>query len=107
VVAIPAGVTPTEILHAWRSGAHVVKVFPAGAAGGPAFIRAVRGPMPDIPLWVSGLVAPGEVGSYLAAGVQIVGLNANALPQPLIDAGDWTAVTDAARGLLLEALPDR
>jgi 2-dehydro-3-deoxyphosphogluconate aldolase/(4S)-4-hydroxy-2-oxoglutarate aldolase len=105
VVAIPAGMTPTEILHAWRLGAHVVKVFPAGSLGGPAFIKAVRGPLPEIPLWVSGLVAPDETQAYLAAGVQIVGLNANALPQALIDAQDWVGVTAAARALLQQALP--
>jgi 2-dehydro-3-deoxyphosphogluconate aldolase/(4S)-4-hydroxy-2-oxoglutarate aldolase len=103
VVAIPAGLTPTEILRAWRLGAHVVKVFPAGSVGGPAYIKAVRGPLPEIPLWVSGLVQPCEAQAYLAAGVQIVGLNANALPQALIDANDWDGVTEAARGILHEA----
>jgi 2-dehydro-3-deoxyphosphogluconate aldolase/(4S)-4-hydroxy-2-oxoglutarate aldolase len=103
VVAIPAGLTPTEILHAWRMGAHVVKVFPAGSVGGPAYVRAVRGPLPEIPLWVSGLVAPGEAQAYLAAGVQIVGLNANVLPQALIDAGDWAGLAEAVRGILRAA----
>lgn len=103
VVAIPAGLTPTEILHAWRMGAHVVKVFPAGSVGGPSYVRALRGPLPEIPLWVSGLVAPNEAQAYLAAGVQLVGLNANVLPQTLIDDGDWTGVADAARDVLRAA----
>lgn len=107
VVAIPAGMTPTEIVHAWRLGAHVVKVFPAGAIGGPNFIRALRGPLPDIPLWVSGLVQPGEAGEYLAAGAQLVGLNASALPQALLDAGDWPGVSEAARAMVREALHSR
>ncbi|GIV84718.1 MAG: 2-dehydro-3-deoxy-phosphogluconate aldolase [Candidatus Roseilinea sp.] len=103
VVAIPAGMTPTEILHAWRLGAHVVKVFPAGAIGGPAFIRAVRGPLPDIPLWVSGAVQPCETQAYLAAGAQLVGLNAGALPNSLIESGDWAGLAAAARAMLDEA----
>ncbi len=104
VVAIPAGLSATEIMTAWRVGAHVVKVFPAGSVGGPAYIKAIRGPMPDIPLWVSGMLLPGETQAYLAAGAQIVGLNANALPKDLIDQGDWAGVADAARALLKEAL---
>jgi 2-dehydro-3-deoxyphosphogluconate aldolase/(4S)-4-hydroxy-2-oxoglutarate aldolase len=107
VVAIPAGLSATEIMTAWRVGAHVVKVFPAGSVGGPAYIKAIRGPMPDIPLWVSGMLQPSETQAYLAAGAQIVGLNANALPQPLIDSGDWSGVADAARALLKEALGEQ
>lgn len=106
-VAIPAGLSATEIMTAWRVGAHVVKVFPAGSVGGPAYIKAIRGPMPDIPLWVSGMLQPSETQAYLAAGAQIVGLNANALPQYLIDRGDWTGVADAARTLLKEALGEK
>jgi 2-dehydro-3-deoxyphosphogluconate aldolase/(4S)-4-hydroxy-2-oxoglutarate aldolase len=100
VVAIPAGMTPTEINRAWRMGAHVVKVFPAGSVGGPNYIKAIRGPLPDIPLWVSGMVQPGETQTYLAAGAQLVGLNASALPQGPVDAGDWATVTDQAREML-------
>ncbi len=107
VVAIPAGLSATEIMTAWRVGAHVVKVFPAGSVGGPAYIKAIRGPMPDIPLWVSGMLQPSETQAYLAAGAQIVGLNANALPQHLIDSSDWAGVTDAARAMLKEALGEQ
>jgi 2-dehydro-3-deoxyphosphogluconate aldolase/(4S)-4-hydroxy-2-oxoglutarate aldolase len=107
VVAIPAGLSATEIMTAWRVGAHVVKVFPAGSVGGPAYIKAIRGPMPDIPLWVSGMLQPSETRAYLAAGAQIVGLNANALPQYLIDNGDWAGVADAARAMLKEALGEQ
>ena len=106
VVAIPAGMTPTEIVHAWRLGAHVVKVFPAGAIGGPAFIRAVRGPLPDIPLWVSGAVQPGETQAYLAAGAQLVGLNAGSLLGNPCAADNWDAVAGAARAMLRQAQPE-
>jgi 2-dehydro-3-deoxyphosphogluconate aldolase/(4S)-4-hydroxy-2-oxoglutarate aldolase len=106
-VAIPAGLTPTEIVHAWRMGAHVVKVFPAGSAGGPAFIRALRGPLPEIPLWVSGMVTAREALDYLNAGAQLVGLGAELLPRDLMGAEDWNGVTEHARGLLLQARDTR
>lgn len=103
VVAIPAGMTPTEIVQAWRVGAHVVKVFPAGNVGGAAFIRALRGPLPDIPLWVSGNVFARDAQDFLRAGAQLVGLGAELLPSALIDANDWDGVTAHAQRLLLLA----
>jgi 2-dehydro-3-deoxyphosphogluconate aldolase/(4S)-4-hydroxy-2-oxoglutarate aldolase len=103
VVAIPAGLTMTEIVHAWRMGAHVVKISPAGSVGGPAYIRAIRGPLPDIPLWVSGMVTAREAVDYMKAGVQLVGLGAELLPPALMEANDWEAVSQHAQRLLLQA----
>jgi 2-dehydro-3-deoxyphosphogluconate aldolase/(4S)-4-hydroxy-2-oxoglutarate aldolase len=104
VVSIPAGMTPTEIVQAWRMGAHVVKIFPAGSVGGPAFVRAVRGPLPDIPLWVSGMLSAREARDYLAAGVQLVGLGAaELLPPALLEAADWDALTVHAARVLATA----
>jgi 2-dehydro-3-deoxyphosphogluconate aldolase/(4S)-4-hydroxy-2-oxoglutarate aldolase len=103
VVAIPAGLTMTEIVHAWRMGAHVVKISPAGSVGGPAYIRAIRGPLPEIPLWVSGMVTAREASDYLKAGVQLVGLGAELLPPALMDTNDWEAVSQHAQRLLLQA----
>ena len=104
VVAIPAGLTPTEIVQAWRLGAHVVKVFPAGAAGGPAYIQALRGPLPDIPLWVSGLVQAAHARDYLAAGAQLVGLGGDQiLPPDRVERADWDGVTRHARAARLKA----
>lgn len=103
VVAIPAGLTMTEIVHAWRMGAHVVKISPAGSVGGPAYIRAIRGPLPDIPLWVSGMVLAREAVEYMKAGVQLVGLGAELLPPALMEVNDWGAISQHAQRLLLQA----
>jgi len=108
VVAIPAGLTATEIVLAYRMGAHVVKIFPAGSVGGPAYVRALRGPLPDIPFWVSGMVAAREAPEYFRAGVQLVGLNfAELLPDALVDADDWDGVAAHARTVLLAARGQR
>ena len=104
VVAIPAGLSATEIVHAWRLGSHVVKVFPVGTVGGPSYIKALRGPLPDIPLWVSGMIAPAQAGEYIAAGAQLVGLGSDQLlPTHLVEAGDWDGIVAHARALLLAA----
>lgn len=103
VVAIPGAATPTEIAACWRAGAHVVKVFPAATLGGPDYIRAVRGPFPHIPLWVSGLVTSTQAQNYLKAGAQLVGLTNELMPQPLMDAKDWDGIREHARTCLAVA----
>lgn len=74
LVSIPGAMTPTEILTARAAGADVVKVFPVDAVGGATFVRRIRGPLPDVPLWVSGDVAIDGIGAYLEAGVSLIGL---------------------------------
>ncbi len=73
-VVIPGALTPTEILAAWEAGADLVKVFPATPAGGPAFIRALRGPLPHIPLVPTGGVNLQNIGDYIRAGASAVGV---------------------------------
>ncbi|MBA3620577.1 MAG: 2-dehydro-3-deoxyphosphogluconate aldolase, partial [Acidothermales bacterium] len=83
VPVIPGAFTPSEILQAWRSGASAVKVFPA-SLGGPAYLRAVRAPLPDIPLVPTGGISVDAAPAYLQAGALAVGIGS-----PLVgDAGD-------------------
>lgn len=94
-VPIAAGAaTPTEVLAAWQAGASVVKVFPAGQLGGPAYLRALRGPFPDIALLPTGGVEIESAADYLAAGACGLGMGA-----PLLG--------DACRGGSLPALRER
>ncbi|MCK6551179.1 molybdopterin-dependent oxidoreductase [Myxococcota bacterium] len=74
-VSIPGALTPTEVLAASAAGADVVKLFPISAVGGARYVRLVRGPIPDVRLWVSGNVALDEIEEHLEAGVTLVGLS--------------------------------
>lgn len=74
LISIPGAMTPTEILAARSYGADAVKLFPISTMGGPRFVELIRGPLPDVPLWVSGGVALAEVESYVEAGVKLIGL---------------------------------
>lgn len=74
MLAVPGTASPTEILAAYHCGARLIKVFPVGALGGPAFLRAVRGPFPDIPLVGTNGPTAGNLGDYFAAGALAVGL---------------------------------
>ena len=80
LLAIPGAATPKEVLAAFRAGASIVKIFPAGALGGPAFLRAVRGPLPDIPLIPTSGPTSETIADYVAAGAVAVGVGAEVFP---------------------------
>src|SRR4030042_3838169 len=67
-VVIPGALTPTEILTAWEAGADLVKVFPIAQVGGPAYIKAIQGPFPHIPLVPTGGVNLQNAGEFIKAG---------------------------------------
>lgn len=73
IPALPGAATPTEALQAWRAGASMVKLFPA-ATGGPAGLRAIREPLPMIPLVAVGGVDGSNARAYLEAGAAAVGI---------------------------------
>ena len=72
---IPGAMTLTEVWNAWTMGASMIKLFP-GTLIGPEYVRALRGPMPDVPLMITGGVEPEteSVKEWLLAGVQAVGI---------------------------------
>ena len=92
VAAIPGALTPTEVELAWSLGAALVKVFPASAVG-PGYVRELRGPLPDIPLVVTGGIDVSNARAFLDAGAVAVGAGSS-----LTGAGDVEAV---ARQLVL------
>ncbi|HEU4365259.1 MAG TPA: bifunctional 4-hydroxy-2-oxoglutarate aldolase/2-dehydro-3-deoxy-phosphogluconate aldolase [Candidatus Krumholzibacteria bacterium] len=81
LLAVPGTSTPTEILAAHRHGARLVKVFPAALLGGAAYIRAVRGPLPDIPLVPTNGITAEAIAEYIAAGAVAVGVGADVFPR--------------------------
>lgn len=88
--------TPTEIVRAHRLGSDVVKLFP-GSLGGPAYLRAIRGPFPDIPIMPTGGVEAGNVADWFAAGAFAVGAGGNLCPKQLVQDSRWTEITALAR----------
>ncbi len=79
VLGVPGAATPHEVWTAWVSGAPMVKVFPIARLGGPAYIKDLKGPFPEIRLMASGGVTPNDVDALSAAGCAAVGINAAAL----------------------------
>jgi len=70
---LAGALTPTEVVHAYRAGATCVKLFP-GSAVGPSYVKALRGPLPHIPLMPTGGVDENNLGEWFAAGVVAVGM---------------------------------
>ncbi|MGW0948556.1 bifunctional 4-hydroxy-2-oxoglutarate aldolase/2-dehydro-3-deoxy-phosphogluconate aldolase [Streptomyces sp. NPDC002623] len=91
--------TPTDVLQALRLGADALKLFPAGSAGGPGYLRDLRGPFPDLPFVPVGGVDAAAAADYLRAGATAVGVGS-----PLIgdaaEGGDLTALRERARAFL-------
>lgn len=73
VPVFPGAFTPTEVLTAWRAGATAVKLFPASVAG-PAFVRELRGPLPEVPIIPTGGVTAESAPDFIRAGAVAVGL---------------------------------
>ncbi|HVP14481.1 MAG TPA: bifunctional 4-hydroxy-2-oxoglutarate aldolase/2-dehydro-3-deoxy-phosphogluconate aldolase [Terriglobales bacterium] len=96
----PGAYTTSEILAARGAGAHVVKVYPVGVAGGPAYIRVIRDPLPDIPLLAAGGTNLENVTAFLEAGCVGVGLGASLADPALAAAGRFDEITRRARAFV-------
>ncbi len=96
VAAMPGAMTPTEAVRAAEAGADAVKVFPAATVG-PAHLRRLRGPLPQIPLVPTGGVDADSVDEFFAAGATAVGAGSALVDDAAVAAGDWDAVEARAR----------
>lgn len=99
-LCMPGALTPTEALVAWQAGADMVKIFPCGSVGGPAYIRALKGPFPQIEFVVTGSVNLDNVAQFLASGVAAVGVGEIILATQAIQAGDVNAISANASRFL-------
>lgn len=97
VPIVPGALSPTEIVTAWQAGASGVKVFPIQAVGGASYIKALQGPLGQIPLIPTGGVTLDNAGEMIAAGAIAVGLSGDLFLQSSILAGDWEAIAKRAK----------
>jgi len=100
VMFCPGAYTTNEILAARAAGAHVIKVYPVGVAGGPAYIQTIRDPLPDVPMLAAGGTNLENVVPFLRAGCVGVGLG-GALADPALAAvGRFEEITQRARAFV-------
>lgn len=98
VPVVPGGFTSTEILTAWEAGADLVKVFPADL-GGPAYIKALLAPLPQVRLVPVGGVDLDNTASFIRAGAVAVGVGSSLINQALLDQGKLSEITERAARL--------
>ncbi|HLA40157.1 MAG TPA: bifunctional 4-hydroxy-2-oxoglutarate aldolase/2-dehydro-3-deoxy-phosphogluconate aldolase [Candidatus Glassbacteria bacterium] len=84
----------SEISAAEELGCEVIKIFPGSQVGGPAFVKAVKGPMPWTSIMPTGGVDATEesIGAWIGAGCICLGLGSNLITKELVAAGNWEAI---------------
>src|SRR5207248_2024469 len=95
-LVMPGAFTPTEILSAWEAGADIVKVFPADVVG-PAFFKALRGPLPQVRLMPTGGVDLNTAASFLKAGACCLGIGSQLVEPRAVADRNFERIRDLAR----------
>ena len=101
---LPGALTPSEVFEAFRTGGDMVKIFPAQSVGGAAYLRALRGPFPGIPLVPTGGVTLENIGEMFKAGAAAVGVGSELISQDALARRDY-AVIGALAKQFLAAVP--
>jgi 2-dehydro-3-deoxyphosphogluconate aldolase/(4S)-4-hydroxy-2-oxoglutarate aldolase len=96
-VILPGALTPTEVKTAWDAGADIVKVFPCGNVGGPKYIKALKGPFPQIEMAPTGGVNLETAGEFLKAGACSVAVGGELIDPKTIAEGKYEVFTERAR----------
>lgn len=96
-VCVPGALTPSEVLAAWQAGADLLKIFPCGLAGGPEYIRQLKGPFPQIRVVPSQGVTPENMAEFVAAGIFAVGVGGEVFEPTALKLGDMGLVSSNAR----------
>ena len=99
VVVMAGAVTPTEILTAWRGGSDIVKVFPA-YIGGPAFIKAIKEPLPQVELLPTNGVDFETAGAFIKAGAIAVGAGSILAPKAMMASKDYDGIAGCAERMI-------
>jgi 2-dehydro-3-deoxyphosphogluconate aldolase/(4S)-4-hydroxy-2-oxoglutarate aldolase len=99
-VIMAGALTPTEVIAAWRGGADFIKVFPASALGGANYIRALRAPLPQIPLVPTGGVNVNTAADFLKAGAAALGIGGELVSAAALSSGDTAQITKLAKQYL-------
>ena len=101
VVVFPGAFTPTEVIAAWKAGSDFVKIFPSATAGGTHYVRALKVPLPQIQLIVTGGVNQLTAFDYILAGASAIGVGTELLPKDTLTKKQPERIRELARRFLL------
>ena len=99
-VIIPGALTPTEVVTAWEAGSDFVKVFPCDNVGGAKYIKALKGPFPQIDLIPTGGVNLNTAAEFIAAGAAALAVGSELVDKAAVAAKDFSKITENARKFL-------
>jgi 2-dehydro-3-deoxyphosphogluconate aldolase/(4S)-4-hydroxy-2-oxoglutarate aldolase len=97
IMVMPGALTPTEVITAWQAGADFVKVFPCGAVGGPQYIKALKGPLPQVPMIPTGGVNLKTAAEFIQAGAAALGIGGELVSLAALRSGNTQKITEAAK----------
>jgi 2-dehydro-3-deoxyphosphogluconate aldolase/(4S)-4-hydroxy-2-oxoglutarate aldolase len=100
VLMMSGALTPTEVVAAWKAGSDLVKVFPCAQVGGDSYIRALKGPFPDIPLIAAGGVNQQTASGFILAGAEALGIGQELIPREAIALRQPERIRELARRFL-------
>jgi 2-dehydro-3-deoxyphosphogluconate aldolase / (4S)-4-hydroxy-2-oxoglutarate aldolase len=97
VLMMAGALTPTEIMEAWSAGSDFVKVFPCGQVGGAKYIKALKAPLPQIPLIPTGGVNLATAAEFIEAGAAALGVGADLCQVEALKSGNSQPIVETAR----------
>ncbi len=97
VLMMAGALTPTEVITAWKAGSDFVKIFPCGTVGGAKYIKALKAPLPQVPMVPTGGVNLETAADFLRAGASALGIGGELIASAALKSGNVKAITDLAK----------
>jgi 2-dehydro-3-deoxyphosphogluconate aldolase/(4S)-4-hydroxy-2-oxoglutarate aldolase len=97
VLIMPGALTPTEVISAWNAGADFVKIFPCGNVGGPKYIKALKGPLPQVPMVPTGGVNLNTAADFIRAGSAAIAVGGELVLAAALKSGNTAEITCLAK----------
>jgi 2-dehydro-3-deoxyphosphogluconate aldolase/(4S)-4-hydroxy-2-oxoglutarate aldolase len=100
ILIMAGALTPTEVITAWNAGSDFVKIFPCGQVGGAKYIKAIKGPLPQIPLVPTGGVNLNTAAEFIEAGAAALGIGGELVQADALKTGESQIIVENARKFL-------
>jgi len=100
ILVIAGAMTPTEVIAAWQAGSELVKVVPCAPIGGPDYIKALKGPFPQVPMIAAGGVNQEKAADFILAGAAALGIGGRLIPKAVIEKRQGERISELARRFL-------
>ena len=97
ILILSGALTPTEVITAWKAGSDFIKVFPCGCVGGAKYIKALKGPLPQIPMVPTGGVNLKTAPEFIEAGAAALGIGGELISASTLQSGDISEISESAR----------